>query len=64
MTATVLPNQLHCQLEPVVLDVLDVLDVRAETLLENVRVCGLPRRTRSERCIRTFCPAAIIYPRS
>ena len=38
LTATVLPNQLHCQLEVVVLDGLDGT-VWAETLLQNVRVC-------------------------
>ena len=37
--AAVLPNQLHCQLELVVLDVLDG-SVWAEILLQNVRVCN------------------------
>ena len=35
LTAAVLPNQLHCHLEPEVLDVLDGT-VWAETLLQNV----------------------------
>ena len=35
LTAAILPNQLHCQLEPEVLDVLD-RTVWAETLLQNV----------------------------
>ena len=39
LTATVLPNQLHHQLELVVLDVLDGIRC-AETLLQNVRVCN------------------------
>ena len=62
MYTTIAPNQLHCDLEPEVLDVLDGT-VWVETLLQNVRVsnCHIKQELKDVLVkLSSLCPAAVI----